>query len=836
MYICLRSLSGSPTRYFSVRREVVPVQVPASSRSSHHVILVDRSGSMYADMAAMLETICKALAIQEYQNADQLVTLISYASNRDFIVHFSRISTQQVCDVRTGRLEEIRQIRSGGLTSLSGAVDAISSVVRSDEPTFVTIHSDGYVNDVSPERETRAVFASLGCLKNSAPNLVVNTIAWSDRSDFKFLLEIASRMGGRCIVARRSSDVYDLLRSTQESLSKVASPIRIPIGESALILAVDLSSSRVFSSESDLTISGASKEVVCYRLESLDGEKFVDMRAIDQPSASELEVLYLLALTSLQQGKIARAKSALLSTRDVLIQEHWRALSRQQIEAFYDELQKIYWSSAASGSWAIRPKTRSASIEFRGPDLLAFFDALSRHKRDVSIALPFEGYRPRSVKDIPGTRLEDGTIEPPPVDFKFSPTPWSRPHGIQMSEKSATMNMRFSWPGSLHLTGAPPSPLVSLDPTSDDGRIDSIAGVSLRDLSAYRQFTLVADGQPFVNKLSIQLHSKAVIRALAKLGVPSIPEWADAPMIVNIPLCDFPVVDLHSPISFDGALAADVRQLLIGKMMVSFLRASFKGKSARFSDTQVEALASCCVTPALNVSIPSTVPYRDRKAALESGQIDVEYGTSIEVGLDCLLPSQAPSANEFFARHFSCSAAEPKLHLAYDSGVRVDPKALSSRSKPNPSDSLFLPFFSELFSSRRTSLWPLFQAIGVERSLFDEFCSFVPTVSVENPSFDQDRRVEVFSDVLHSFESSISSLVSNRLRPLVFWVGSTGSLPEGVDSPPLSADQARQAFPSLKVGKALEEATFYALPNGLVMVVSLVARDYSIDSSRGDAR
>ncbi len=96
---------------------------PEKIRPLSSIIIIDRSGSMYYDLEPLKETLIKLLTLDEYNNYQLIVSLISYASNRDVICHFQRILIQEVLKFDSQYIKEIQK-NSHGWLYLHIAVDA----------------------------------------------------------------------------------------------------------------------------------------------------------------------------------------------------------------------------------------------------------------------------------------------------------------------------------------------------------------------------------------------------------------------------------------------------------------------------------------------------------------------------------------------------------------------------------------------------------------------------------------------------------------------------------------------------------------------------------------
>lgn len=829
--LVLRDLAGQPTKHFVVQTSKLTID-PAPRRVAHHVVVVDRSGSMWHDMAAVRSVVEKVAVLEEYRDSELLLSVLSYSSRGDYTTHVARVPLHEVMKPGSIYVEQIRAMQSTGLTCMSQALEAGLSLVRPGEPTVLTFHSDGYANDSSPTEEKRKIEQLLDAAKRQDLDLAVDTVAYSDCSDFRLLLSISDKMGGRCVVARDAKVVYQALLETQKRLAEGTAPPVVLATEGAdYVLLVSRSASKVLLSEQgkDLVVRGlkSGDDAVVYRLrEYASAQGYTD---------AEPQAYYALCAAFLARGQIRAAKEVLCSTRDQVFQMHWRALSRTDVEAFYADV------VASLGDPVNRPTTKDYGVLSRGPALVDLFATLARHAQDVDLDLDAlsGGYRLRSVRRVPGARDENGVIVPPPVRFEAVKTdgPWTKISGVQLSNANATLNVRLVRPGRLILQADLPA---SSDVVVRDGEISSVAGIDLRGkLSVYRNYTVVSDGSVHCRTLRARVRSKAAWRALEQFGVCSGP-FDHKNNELALELKDCPVVDFRKGVSVSGLRGA-VETMLRAKMVLSVLRALGGGTSARFSSDQVEALESVCVTPGLNVSTPTTTPYVDKDAALREGIIDVEVGCKVELGLHDVLPSQLPSANEFLGRHFAVSRSgeagwaevkDPKFTDLVSPAVMVARKPLSNRSKPAATDGLFLPLFEDLFGEKNGALSSFCASVGVDDATLANLLRFLPWLAMNlnaraDRAFNVDDKAEAVERFREKVEEAYEGVLADKVRPLVFWVGATGTLPEEVDCPPLSAEQAKARGTGLKVGKKLDDATFYFLPDNVLLAAIPEERLYS---------
>src|SRR5262249_9812782 len=188
----LYNLLGKERAYYQVERVEVekPKASPKTKTLAHSILIIDRSGSMYSYLEDLKDTLLKLLTLDEYAQYDLLVTLISYSTQGDCTVHFQRRPIQEVMKRDSREQKEIQRIRVTGLTCISQAVQLAAELCRDQELTCITLHSDGYANNPSPSSEAKTLEQL--CQEMKKRPIFVNTIAYTDYSDFRLLSKVAN--------------------------------------------------------------------------------------------------------------------------------------------------------------------------------------------------------------------------------------------------------------------------------------------------------------------------------------------------------------------------------------------------------------------------------------------------------------------------------------------------------------------------------------------------------------------------------------------------------------------------------------------------------------------
>ena len=217
----LYDFAGKPREFFIVSEDTVPKPV-LEPTVSHHVVVIDRSGSMYSVMDDTKTMVEKVMCVEEYRTSGLLLTLISYSSKGDYTVHFSRTKVEDVLAPGSAHVKSLRSIRATCLTSVSGALNETLAHIAPGETTAITVHTDGWFNDASPASESKEVNKWIKRVQKELPNVFVNTVAYGDP---RVVTQIANKYGSQAVVAcvdySGNSEALSLLSAGGRKVEKV---------------------------------------------------------------------------------------------------------------------------------------------------------------------------------------------------------------------------------------------------------------------------------------------------------------------------------------------------------------------------------------------------------------------------------------------------------------------------------------------------------------------------------------------------------------------------------------------------------------------------------------
>lgn len=791
----LYNFAGQPVSYYFVDGAPVQGQTVSEAQINHHVILVDGSGSMYRDMPNMRNTLLKILTLDEYSNAKGLVTLISYASLGDMIAHFQRVPIEDVMAVGSAHKQEIENLRVRGLTCISQALAAAKELVKEDEVTAITVHSDGYANDRSPSTERHAINKIVAAF-SGLDNVFINTIAYSMWSDFQLLAGIANAVSGKCVQATTIRDVYDALHETSKLLAGNMTPaIALPLGDAdyQVFMSAD---GKINGGDTDLMVKGVkpSTQKDVFRFRKVTQAEY---EASTLPVCGEEapdKALFAFARANLAEGNLNTAKYAMVSTRDgALLGNHYRALTSAEIANFMAGLDEVLFRHVS------HPKTADYGLGQTGVSLLEVLGTLSKNSSAIQVNMAaLKGvYTKQGMRRVAGVRNDEGEVEAFPYHTEFvSDAEFVEVRSFDLNRNTASANMLISRP--VTLMGA-------------EGPILKCAGVDLTGMSSFNNYTIVSNGSLNVPFLEVKISSKKLFRTLVDMGVLSgdyNPEASYKISFSEMPLVDFG----QDALSVDGVFPTLARL----RVLNSVFAACTKGESDTLTREQVDELKGIGVSASLNFSPPTTNEYADLDDALSTGLVDTKVSYKVDIGdRDIINLSKLHSANKFLDRMFTATqdgenVKKPTFALLGEPNVVWDYKKLSARTKVTAVDHLMKPLFEEFLGLADNS--------EVAAVLKDAGAGDMVDRIPEIVGMDKDDMVEFCKELQRKVTAKMDSIYDEIVCPLAFYIGSSGLLPDNFDAQAMNADELMAKFPALKLSKAEKEGTFFLVGDSIISV------------------
>jgi len=804
----IHSFVGALQHQWMVEQSVLDSgNTKAAPAPSHHILCVDRSGSMYGDIDDVKSTLTKLLTLEEARDSKLIVSVISYSSQRDTIVHASRVPIAEFMAAKSPHLAAVQKIQATGLTCISQSLDTAKTLIRSGETTCVTLHSDGYANDPSPGSEGRALREKVMELR-TLPGVFVNTVAYRAYSDFQTLSALAALGGGQCFAAPTAAELSKALGQTQHALAGSLTPT-IEIGAASKQRAlVVLSDGRVLFGKEGETLridglpAGASGTV--YRFNEMQTSGMGAM----PPNEAGPNFYVALARGALAQGSIELAKYAMMSSglsslRDPLL---LRALSGPDLAMLSTFLETVDVNGPRV------PANEATKIKADGPSLLQFATFVRKHKDDLALDGPdlLANYKRIGVKSLDGSRdKKTGAITPPRASVKDrDASPWWPVGAMESNTASANMNLRVDRPVDLVVNGQVQS---------------EIAGVKLTNLTSYRNYTLVVDGQTSVPSIRMRASTEKARKALSKFGS------VDAEGVATVPIGTMPVLayDTQVPVISRKVIDTYFVATALSKIVAALQKGAPKAGTGTYSPDQLAALRDVYITPSLNFSPPSTVPYTDRKAALAAGSIDTRISYCVDVGTTLIQSAGSfPSANAYLERRFTLTVNGKDQEIDWPSvtqmGAKVDVKNLTARTKLSAVDDLLFPLYSQILGLQVTRDDPMAQFFANASTPITQQKLLQKLVTVgEAPDA---AKLGKMADYL---DGVIDDIREEYLKPFALYTGASGILPAGYATKLETADQITKRYPNLKINSEQADGSFFEQPDHVLLSVYPTESDFS---------
>ncbi|WP_333026264.1 MULTISPECIES: VWA domain-containing protein [unclassified Microcoleus] len=805
----LYNFAGNEKAFYLVDRinlERKPGDIPEKS-IAHSIIIIDRSGSMYSDLKPLKETLIKLLTLDEYNNYQLIVSLISYADNGDVICHFQRIPIQEVMKFDSQYIKEIQKIRTAGSTCISQSMQLAKSLVKAGEVTAINLHTDGYANDPSPNSEA----AKLGeiCEELKEMDVFANTISYAS-ADFKLLSKIANTLSGNCIRAGEVKMVYDALYDSTKLLGSSVAPAL----EEPLIKEYDY---QVFVSKSGKKINGSSSTLKICGLKADDRGLFYKYQKVakdeydklDVPVAQTDESVLAFAKANLADGNLNTAKYALASTFDAtLTEKHAKALTNAQIAEFTEDLEQAVFAPDVLQNHEIGDRVKvSDKIS-----LLELIKILEENSNTIIINLKHlqENYQRKGLKRIEGKRDENGNLVKPWLKTEFlDGGEYVQMGSFAINQNTATINMLITRKAKL----------VKVE---DETLIAEVAGILVTDLNTFNNYTVVSDGEVNIKSLRTKISSKPVFDLLNKCGVlekdGSPVQEFDFRSEYDIKLETLPLVPFDGRY---GSLDGVFEELAEIKILSSILSAHLKEESEAYTAEQLEELKQHYLSKSLYINFPTTTEYTDLKSAIANGSVDSRVSYKIDIGSKNILNfGKLHSANKFLDRLYEVyhkntgeKLAKPTFDITLDEPVVFGHKTLSSRTKITKVDDLMKLIFDEFLGLEDNGIVSATLAKVGADSLLRLLQAKWQGEDVKREEF-----VAALANANERLEAYAEKVYREKVSPLVFYIGSTGLIPDEMEAKAATAEEINSEYGNLQFSKDEQEGMFFEVGDCIISV------------------
>jgi hypothetical protein len=683
------------------------------------------------------------------------------------------------------------------------------TVGEPEEITAITLHTDGYANDPSYNSELKSLENICNELKTL--NVFVNTISYS-YADFQLLAKIANTFSGSCLQAGNIKEVYDALHQTNSLLNgSVSPPVEEPLAEEYTYqVFVSKTAKKINGAGGTLKIMGLKPddEGIFYKYKEITADQYNQLK--DVPTLQADESVFAFVQANLAEGNLNTAKYALMSTLDeTLVKQHSKALTNSQVAEFSKAVSEIIFDPSLLQSHTVL----SEITPNQQTSLLEILDILESNSDNIIINLPHlkQNYKRRGLKRINGSRDENGKLREPwlktePIDGDL----WVQMGRFDVNRNTATINLLISRP-------------VRLVQVESGEQITEVAGILVSNLTQYNNYTLVSDGNLNISKIKVKFSNQSVFEKLQRQGILTSEDGSEVNQFdfhssYIIDFTSLPLVSFNSTYENLEGTFEELAQLQIIKSIVS---AHIRESSDIFTPEQLEELKKHYLSKSLYLNFPSTTEYLDLQEALNQGTVDSRVSYNIDLGnQDILNLSKLHSANKFLDRLYEAtdkSSGEkienPTFTVALEKDLVFSHKKLSSRTKVTKVDDLMKPIFDDFLGlDNNGSVVKILEKAGCDTLLR------ILKAKWQGSEVSQQEYIAALTEAQYKLGAHIEKLYRNKISPLVFYIGSTGLLPDELNTKAMTAEEVNSKYPELKISKDEQEGLFFDLGKMIITV------------------
>jgi hypothetical protein len=439
--------------------------------------------------------------------------------------------------------------------------------------------------------------------------------------------------------------------------------------------------------------------------------------------------------------------------------------------------------------------------------LLELIELFAEYRNSIIINIKHlqEHYQRTGIKRVKGVRNQNGELL----------QPWLRTENIDNAEyvgmgefefnrNTATINMLVKRK-------------VKLAKVEDQTPILEVAGLLVNDLDTFNNYTIVSDGKINVKSLQVKISSKKAFESLKQKGVLDAEEF-DFRAEYTIRLDNLPLVPFHRHYSNINGLFNQLAEI---KVLSSIISAHLKGESDVFVPAQLDELKNHYVSNNVYINFPTTNEYTDITEALANNVLDSRVSYKIDIGSkDILNLSKLYSANKFLNKMYRVYNqetgeifAKPSFHVAFNENLVFRQKLLSSRIKLTKVDEFMKRIFDDFLGLENN---------GIVRDILAK-------VDAENlaqllqdkqtgKQISKEEMVAALTMANTKLEQYADKIYRDKISPLVFYIGSTGLLPNEMSTKAMTAEELAAHYPNLQFSKNEKQGTFFVVDDSIISV------------------
>jgi len=517
------------------------------------------------------------------------------------------------------------------------------------------------------------------------------------------------------------------------------------------------------------------------------------------------ESVYAFASSNLAEGNLNTAKYAIASTfNTTLTERHAKALTNQQVAELAQDIDIALFYPNVLQEHEILDRVK-VNERISLLELLKIFE---EHRNSIIINLRHlqENYQRKGIKRVQGSRDENGGLFKPSLTTQYMDKSEYVGMGLfEINHNTATINM---------LTTRKARLLKAEGKTS----MIEVAGLLVNDLATFNNYTIVSDGEVNVKSLQVKISSKKAFSLLKEKGVLEPAQEFDFCTEYTIKLENLPLVpfDRHYS-SIDGLFY----QLAEIKVISSIISSHLRAESDAFVPEQLEELKKHYLSKSLYINFPTTNEYTDIKEALANGTLDSRVSYKIDIGSkDILNLRKVYSANKFFDRmyqaydtHTGDIFLKSTLDMALVPQIAFKHKQLSSRTRITKVDDFMKPIFDDFLGLEKHGIVEaILVKVGAESLLR------VLQNKWNGKAVSKEEMLTALTTANTKLEEYVERIYLDNICPLVFYIGSTGLLPDEMKAKAITFDQLAVKYPNLQFSRNEQEGMFFEVGESIISV------------------
>jgi hypothetical protein len=444
--------------------------------------------------------------------------------------------------------------------------------------------------------------------------------------------------------------------------------------------------------------------------------------------------------------------------------------------------------------------------------LLELIKILEENSNSIIINLKHlqENYQRKGLKRIEGKRDENGNLVKPWLKTEFlDGGEYVQMGSFAINQNTATINMLITRKAKL----------VKVE---DGTLIAEVAGILVTDLNTFNNYTIVSDGEVNIKSLRTKISSKPVFDLLKKCGVlekdGSPVQEFDFRSEYDIKLETLPLVPFDGRY---GSLDGVFEELAEIKILSSILSAHLKEESEAYTAEQLEELKQHYLSKSLYINFPTTTEYTDLKSAIANGSVDSRVSYKIDIGSKNILNfGKLHSANKFLDRLYEVyhqntgeKLAKPTFDITLDEPVVFAHKTLSSRTKITKVDDLMKLIFDEFLGLENNgTVTATLAKVGADTLLR------LLQAKWQEEDVKRDEFVAALANANERLEAYAEKVYREKVSPLVFYIGSTGLIPDEMEAKAATAEEINSKYGNLQFSKDEQEGMFFEVGDCIISV------------------